>query len=356
MTSEKQTIGDDDVLFIDRLRGISILRVVLVHLGLSWFWPPYSEYVLIFLPVLFFVSGAVTYFSFLRAQHVFKFLVRRCLLILTPYYLLIALIGIGAALLSGACIFTDVRGFINWMTVNPSASDSPVQIGQVWFLRSLLVINVLAIPVFLVARRHSLILFIPVVVATLLASAQMFGPVHRTFVFEGFNFYDALSNMGFFFFGAWFYSVRGRGNDIPVGRLMCVCVVAAIAVATLLELEAGMSKHTFAPNIYYVLWAFSAIFLILFLQKEITFLLNKLKIVDRFVLFFSKHAFSVFLLHSLVIEFWENTLGLRGVMGNPGLAALKIGLTLIGTMLLAIPFTWVSRRLRDKATIMLNLR
>jgi peptidoglycan/LPS O-acetylase OafA/YrhL len=356
MIGRENTIGNDDVLFIDRLRGASILRVVLVHLGLSWFWPPYSEYVLIFLPLLFFVSGAVTYFSFLRAQHVFKFLLRRCLLILTPYYLLVGLIGFGAALLSSTCIFTDLRGVINWIIVNPSSADSPVQIGQVWFLRSLLVMNFLAIPVFLLARRYRTFLLIPVLVAMLLASAQMFGPVHKLFVFEGFNFYAALSNMGFFFFGAWFYSIRASGKNLPVGGLLGICVIAAIAVATVLKMEAGMSRHTYAPNIYYVLWAFAAILLVLFLQKQITFVLNKLRVIDRFLLFFSKHAFSVFLLHSLVIQFLEHAFGLHGVMGNPSLAALKIGLTLVGTMLLAVPFTWVSRKLRDIAITMSNSR
>lgn len=45
-----------------------MLRVLLVHLGLGWFWPPYSTYIGIFFPLLFFASGAVSYNSFLNAS------------------------------------------------------------------------------------------------------------------------------------------------------------------------------------------------------------------------------------------------------------------------------------------------
>jgi len=85
MNSTKIEISSSDQHYINIMRGISILRVVLVHLGLSWFYPPYSQYVSIFLPVLFFVSGAVSYYSFLRSKAVVVYLIKRLSLILVPF-------------------------------------------------------------------------------------------------------------------------------------------------------------------------------------------------------------------------------------------------------------------------------
>ncbi len=83
-------IGREQRDFIDCLRGLSILRVVLGHLGLFWLLRPYSEFLHALLPLLFFVSGAVSFGSFLRSDNSGRFLLRRLVLIISPYYALLA--------------------------------------------------------------------------------------------------------------------------------------------------------------------------------------------------------------------------------------------------------------------------
>ena len=84
--------------YINVMRGISIIRVVLAHLGLSWFFSPYSQYIGILFPVLFFVSGAVSFYSFSRASGIIEYLIKRLVLVLTPFYLFSAVIvTLGAA-------------------------------------------------------------------------------------------------------------------------------------------------------------------------------------------------------------------------------------------------------------------
>lgn len=83
-------IGDDRD-YLDLVRGISITRVVLVHLGLSWFFSPYSDFIHAFMPLLFFVSGAVSYNSYLRSNSLSVYLFKRLSSIYIPYILVISI-------------------------------------------------------------------------------------------------------------------------------------------------------------------------------------------------------------------------------------------------------------------------
>lgn len=152
----EERISPTDALFLDRARGLSILRVVLVHLGLSWFFPPYSQFVHMFLPLLFFVSGAVSFYSFKRAPGVGNYSLRRLLSIVMPYYVIIA----------GAFLYvwlTELRlpqfhgsELLDWLFINPDVADMPFPMGQVWFIHAMAIMIILALPVFLASRNSPL--------------------------------------------------------------------------------------------------------------------------------------------------------------------------------------------------------
>ena len=48
----------EDSQFLAYLRSLSILVIVFGHIGLFWVYKPYSEFLHVFIPIFFFISGA----------------------------------------------------------------------------------------------------------------------------------------------------------------------------------------------------------------------------------------------------------------------------------------------------------
>lgn len=340
---KEYAILSDDRLFLDRLRGMSILRVVLAHLGLSWFYPPYSHYVSIFLPILFFVSGAISLPIFLRAQSTFQYTVKRISSVLAPYYIIaVAIILLGFIFIPGNITFSIEEAW-RWLFIMPKSTDAHFPIGQVWFLRSLAVIVLLSIPVYLMSLRRPDLLLIPVAVSILLSTCQLYQEIHQYFYLFGFNLYQPLANAGFFFFGSWYY---WRGG-IPGWSLVTGALVLALTSALVLltsEFTYHLKEHLFSPTFYYVGLSFSAIFIVLALKKPIQLVLDKMAIIDRFVHVLSDNAYAVFILHSLMVALVERYLGLVDVARDWRLAALKIFIVIVSTIIIAIPVTILTKK------------
>lgn len=349
-------LSPHDELFIDRLRGLSILRVVLVHLGLSWILTPYSEYVLAFLPVLFFVSGAVTFFSFRRASSTLRFMVRRVLMLTIPFYL-IAFLTVGASLFDPSLLNIASWGdLVRWATLNPPTETMPYPLGHVWFLRALLVITVICLPLFYLAQSKSWVLLLGLLFSAMLATAQLFYSLSSPLHLASFNFYQPLSCLGFYCFGAWYFVKIHEGNEPNLFLPLAAFAITAASIALLHpQVGLGLVDHTYAPDAYYVSLSMVAILLVLKLRRFIEKCLEKLGPIDQFVLFFSKHAFSIYLIHKLQIKLSETVFGLENVINSPLLAATKIFLVVSTSMILAIPFTKLSRVIRERVISLLRV-
>ena len=159
---KKVNLTTEDAHYVNIMRGLSILRVVLVHLGLSWFYPPYSQYVGIFLPVLFFVSGAVSYYSFLRSRSIGEYLIKRLVLVIVPFYVFAALVLLITAVFYSDK-FPDAQGLLNWLFVWPEFQNIFFPLSQVWFINCLIAMILLSAPIFFFARRRPWILCLAVV-------------------------------------------------------------------------------------------------------------------------------------------------------------------------------------------------
>ena len=342
-------ISARDETFIDYLRGLSILRVVLAHLGLSWIFPPYSEFVMALLPILFFVSGAVSFFSFRRASSSGFFLLRRALMLTIPVYVLAVIGGAVRAVMAGSVESFEWIYVLSWLLLNPGAHMMPFELGQIWFLRALLIITFLAIPVFVAARRSDHALLVPVLLSTILVTLQLFHDIADSFYRGGFNFYQPLANMGFFFFGAWYFAQRARGVDRVSWLITAGLLGLSVATGSVVHPDVGLADHTYSPNLYYVAASYFAICLAVRLQPVIEIAVGRFTWVERGTLFFSRHAFSVYLLHSFVLIVSERSFGLVDVMGDPIRAATKVGFVVVGSMVAAIPLTWLSRLVRARA-------
>lgn len=338
------TLDQDDRIFIDRLRGLSIIRVVLVHLGLSWFYPPYSQFVLVFLPILFFVSGAVSFPVFLRAHDWLHYAVKRLSSVIVPYYVIAAAIVIILPVsLSSEYSMTAERA-VQWLLISPTSEMTPFSLGQLWFLRALLVISILSIPVYLLAKRNANYLLVPVVASILLAYFQTYSDVHEYFYIDFFNLYQPVVNAGFFFLGSYLFIKKGSMGP----KTIIVLLMGSIAAALFSYMDAGLSinmaDHSYAPNLYYVGLSAAIIFTVMLAKPLIQKFLGYFQLIDYFVSLYSKHAYSVFIIHSILIYLSEVLFGWEDVMARPGIAFAKIAFVMFGSLIISIPVTAITRR------------
>ena len=344
-------IGREQRDFIDCLRGLSILRVVLGHLGLFWLLRPYSEFLHALLPLLFFVSGAVSFGSFLRSDNSGRFLLRRLVLIISPYYALLAVaLPLGLFWQQALAYTPSMDGVVRLLLLNPKQGDLFFPIGQVWFLHALLLITVVALPLFGLARRAPHWLWLPVIISLLLSTVQLFTNLSPSLTVLGHNSYQAWSNMGFFFFGAWYiqhHEQRWLSSLMP--WLAVGAVIMAIGGLQLSGGAVGLSHHSYAPNLYYLGCSFTVLALILALQAPLIRLFFALPRLKQFLLFTSVHAYSIFLLHSFFIFASEYWLGLANVSSRPLHALAKVLLVLVACYLCCPLLTrfsqWLGNRL-----------
>jgi len=316
--------------FLDCLRGASILRVVLGHLGLFWIYRPYSEFFHALLPLLFFVSGAVSFGSFLRSSSVANYLLRRLIGILTPYYVLIALVY-GLYLGWNGQFPPSASGESLWrvLFITPMKADTPFPLGQVWYLHALVIITFLALPFFHWARSSIGCLLLPILASLALTALQFVVDSDHRFVWFGHNFYQAFANASFFFFGALYIQTLERWQWQRLLPALCLALlVAMILLVRLSKTPVGLAHHSYAPDLYYVGCAYIALTLLLALRLWLIRALDGVQWLKRFLLYTSKHAYSIFLIHSFFIFAAEEWLGLMNVAQAPLLALAKIALVL----------------------------
>jgi peptidoglycan/LPS O-acetylase OafA/YrhL len=345
-----------DSAFINQLRGLSMLCIVLGHLGLFWLYTPFTELLHSMVPVFFFVSGVVAYYTLKSAKTVRQFYVKRFVGLLVPYYL--------ACVLSIAVYLAIYRAFptfdwsllIRWMTISPTRKSMPFPLGQVWFLHALAIITVL-LPWIMASLRRStpiaLLLLLPVLIVSYV---QLFDRIDRSFYALGHNFYQALIAFAFVTFGAtWFLDERIRRRSV-VWTIFLVSVAVAVGSIIGLGLDIDLSKHAYAPNLYYLSMGYAAIALLLLAQPVIERLCSVFTRIDYWLQFFGRHSYSIFLLHTFFIWGSEQWLGLVDVGESPVHAILKVTFVLSTTAVVAPYFTWLCDRIVPRVLAKLQRR
>jgi len=350
-------IDADGRLFIDRLRGFLIFRVILAHLGLSWFYQPYSSYVGMFLPPLFGISGAVTLYSYYRSDSAMKFIIKRLVTLLTTYYVVV-LFGYLFDFISGDNIKFNV---INFLIVNLSPSESPFHISQIWFLRSLVVITIIGLPALILSKNNINYLLIPIVVSFLITLFAFYFDFEKLFFlkFENIrqvNLYQPIICMGFFFQGAWMFASKIYKNIRLNFLLFFILLFFALLWVRFNALSMKLGDHSYYIELYFYLLGLSAFFLLMSVRKMYSFVLDKFTILNKILLFFNKHAFAIFLIHSFCIEISETKLNLIHVSGNLKLLPVKIIFVIVLSSLLAIPLTFVSKAIANKFLSIISCR
>lgn len=340
-------ITQSDRAFIDKLRGGLILRVVLAHLGLSWFYLPYSSYIGVFFPALFFVSGIVTFYSFNRAFNTSHFLYKRLLRLYIPYLLITSSAFLLVWINKTPKI--DVYSWVDWMLMNMNVENSPYPLGQVWFLRVLVLTTLYILPFFILSRRNVDALLIPVFLGILASSLEFFWSLGRWFSISfdeltALNLFQVFTNAGYFCFGAWLFA-SGRHTNLSInigGFLSTLCIAIFMAIGFSVDMD--LRSHSYNQDIYYMALGYAAIFGIIIFRSQLEYIFA-FSWINIVLTFFSKHAFVIFLIHSFFIYGSEHWFGWRGLSNSLDILALKIIFVIGCSCLSAIPLSFITKKI-----------
>lgn len=335
-------LSDKDSRFFSYLRAVSIFVIVFGHVGGFWIYRPYSEFLHVFVAVFFFISGAVNA-NALASLTPFQFIAKRLLALYTPYILLCSLVLIFYLATRMDTPLLSYESLWRWVTIIPLNSLSPFPVGQVWFLHALALIVVIAPILHGLFLNQKKLLACYLAIVVLLASAQLFFDLDDYFFIALHNLYQPLIHSVFFVFGFIYVGLIGSIRRTH----LCVVAVVCVIFECLLTLGAGYSidysEHTYAPDIVYLLGCFAAIAIILMCKNSIVEFFGRSIIFTAPLDFLFKHTFSIFLIHSFVIFLADDVVGIKSFFTSSIVYAVaKLVFVLIGTALLAVPFSWLS--------------
>jgi peptidoglycan/LPS O-acetylase OafA/YrhL len=325
-------IGAENRRYIDLLRGASILRVMMVHLGLSWFYLPYSSYVGLLLPLLFFVSGTVSYFSFLRTKRMKTFVLKRLMSIMIPYYLLFIIIACASLLQDG----WSLGNITYWILMQPVHHGLPFSLAQTWYLQALVIIILISMPFFYLSQRSMNYLYVLLVITFGFLCVNSFVDIHQFLIFGAIDLYLAMSNAFFFILGAVYYVNEKIFNRHKLGILMFLTLVAFSSLLYGVG-GGGLEAHKVSPNLLYTSGFFVALTLLLLFQSTIQSSIERVKPISKLLKYCSTHAYSLFLLHTLTLGFVEIYIYPAKLTGDFKSAIIKMLMVIIITLLIA-PF------------------
>lgn len=298
---------DSDFLLV--LRALSIFIIVAGHLGAFWIWRPWSEFLHVFVPIFFFISGAVSYNAYLKSNSVVFYLKKRIIGILIPYYCICILALIVFVLIHGKLPSFSLDNLLRWLTITPSNALMPFPLGQVWFLHTLSIIIFASPGIFWLYRRSFLfpvLLFCPIALS-LLQHKFNIGPC---LIISGHNLYTPLVHSLFFCLGFLVFNIsKLRSRYFLISAIVASALLSIIFVKGL-RLNPDYAFHIYYPDFYYVAGSLCSIWIFILLQSQIVHIYAKFTFVQITIRFFFKYTFAIYLLHSFAIFFVEEVFGL----------------------------------------------
>lgn len=336
----------NDREYINILRGASILRVMLAHLGLSWFFPPYSQYISIFLPVFFFVSGAVSYNSILSKSDKKYYFINRYLSLIIPFVLFSFPFIIYTYIYSSNInIYEMVKYFIAW----PSRSTYPFDMRQLWFINALILMFLISYPIFKLAVKSSNVLIVAFIISVIyipfaehIKIINIYRQVELIRLLDlPMQLHQTLSLINYYFLGALFFQTKffSQKNLIILSSFVFI-------LSVLLHLNIKSFDHLkvffFERGTYFTSLSYLTIFLVMFFKIQLLALLNKLYFIKMFLLKLSQNSYALFLLHTPMIFIFEKYIGLDNLGNAPILALIKMAGVIFVCYLISPLFTKIS--------------
>jgi peptidoglycan/LPS O-acetylase OafA/YrhL len=344
----KVWLKKDDSEYLAVLRALSIFIIVVGHLGAFWIWRPWSEFLHVFVPIFFFISGAVSYNSFLKTEKkTSNYLQHRLVALLVPYYCMCIFSLLVFFFIFNALPPFDMGNLFRWITVIPSNAIMPFPLGQVWFLNTLIIIILASPALFWLYRCHFNAFLIYIFFTIALSLIQLQYGIGSHFIIIGQNFYRPIVHSLFFCLGFFVLDVPSlRARPVAWGAFLSFAGLSFFMVKAL-GLNPDYAFHIYHPDFYYVAGSISAIWAFLLFQSYLMRVYAVLpRIAHNTTQFFFRHTFSIFLLHTFSIFVVERVFWLVNPQQKTvSYALLKFGSVLPLTLILCPVFTAVSSSL-----------
>ena len=333
-----------DSEFLAYLRGVSIFIIVFGHVGGFWVFGSYSGLLHLSVTTFFFLSGAVSYYSFLRAGSVRQYYIKRISGLIIPFYLL-GILSLFVYLATYRHLPSlSMENIIMWLTVKPVKTITPFPIGQVWFLHTLLIISIVSPLYYKLYEKNKSILILILIIFLSISCIQAFIDIDEYFYIGSHNFFKPIVHSIFFISGFVYFTYPQYKNNKQILLLMFVLsILLCFGMVLVMNQEFDFSKHTFAPDIYYVFGTYSLLSLLFLLQNFIIKVVNRIKPVYIFLRFMYKHTFSIFLLHSFAIYLSEVVFNIVEPQNKDFIYGVKkLLIVLLITFILSVPYSYIS--------------
>lgn len=339
-------LSDEDNRILKYYRGLSIFIIVFGHVGGFWFYMPYSQFLLVFNAVFFFISGAVAPFSYEKYSIYSKYLLSRYISLLIPYYLLCIISLIVYLSTKNTLPDFNLINLIKWMTLTQPSILMPFPIGQIWWLRTLLIISIWAPLIYWASKKNIIFVLFVIIACLILATFQFISGGNISLRILNVNFYQAIFYTSFFVFGSLystrikFFKIEWLWIYILLGLILCLFFII------MLHTNINYAVHCFPPDIYYAAGSLFVIGLMLLVKKYMLFIIEKYSIINYILNFFYDHTFSIYLLHTFSIYICEKYFQfILPSDKNIKFAIIKLTFVVLFTMVISIPFTHLSSKL-----------
>ena len=344
----------EDSQFLTYLRSLSILVIVFGHIGLFWVFKPYSEFLHVFMPIFFFISGAVSYGSYCRSGNLFKYYKKRFVSLLVPYYLLVFVqfsVFIWANMGVSNLSFSDL---LRWIFIIPNNAIMPFSIGHVWFLHTLFILVLVSPFYFHLFRLNKKYTILIIFFAIIMSFVQMFVDVSDKMVFFHNNLFKPLVHSCFFLFGVLVFHAKCCTRNKDLILLLLGSIGISVALVKHLQINIDYDFHTYAPDLFYVSGSFAAIAVMLLCKHLLIKLISSFTL-EKLFSFLHRHTYSIYLIHVPVLSLWFYLFAQSGAeVKSLKYGLLKMLFVLVGTVIPSVPFTYVSSYVVEKAFFFLG--
>lgn len=344
--------------YLNFLRGASILRVMLAHLGLSWFYPPYSQYIGIFLPIFFFVSGAVYYNSIANNRKRSYAFLNRYIVLTLPFFIFTLPYIFNESLLTGFDVITVISFLLAW----PDLSIYPFNMKQLWFINALIIMFFASHYLFKASKQRGRFILLAYVISLFyIAYSDGKNLPHFYAQFDWIRalnmpnqLHQILSLFNFYLAGALYYIYKPVAQNI--NRIILI-PIAILCGFMYLGLDDGiqMKRFLFERNLYFTAFSYWALSLTLFLQPYLKALVYQRQVFSFFNLL-SQNSYSLFLIHTAILFAVEHLFSLHTLTDSPLLAILRLVIVIALSCFLAPYFTALCNQAVNSAKFKLTRR
>ncbi len=348
-------LDKNDSEYLDYLRGIAIFGIVLGHLC-GWLYKPYSEYLFApLVPIFFFISGAVSFYSFIKSDSSATYYKKRLISLLVPYYLICLFsLAVYIALNKKVPVYSLAK-LLSWLQITPTIDITPFPLGQIWFLNTLILIIIISPIYFKLYQRNNKYILLILTIILAISAVQLTLNVSQYLKIGNNNIYKPVTNSIFFLYGMiWFTSSKEKKSLIMI---IITSVLTCYILLKIAKLSIYISVHDYSPDLYYICVNITVISLILLMQKHILKVIYNIPLLKTILVGLNKQTYSIYLLHSFAIYITERYCGLIHPHKNFLLYGLtKFTLVLLLSIIIAIPFTGISHYLIKRIMRILPFR